>query len=109
VSLLIVALVAFVAFLRVESTRSGPLLDLTVFNNRSFANGLFMAGAHVHGARRHRLPDAVLSRGRCRISDRSRRHAARDFSDRRAESWLRSVALWPIASARVWSRSRVYR
>jgi EmrB/QacA subfamily drug resistance transporter len=43
VSLLIVALVAFVAFLRVESTRSGPLLDLTVFNNRSFANGLFMA------------------------------------------------------------------
>jgi len=43
VSLLTAALVAFIAFVRVESSRPGPLLDLSVFNNRTFASGLFMA------------------------------------------------------------------
>jgi EmrB/QacA subfamily drug resistance transporter len=43
IALSIAALIGLIAFLRVESSRPGPLLDLSVFNNRSFANGLFMA------------------------------------------------------------------
>jgi MFS family permease len=43
VLLLIVALGGLIAFIRVELRSPGPLLDLSAFNNRSFANGLFMA------------------------------------------------------------------
>ena len=44
VLLLIVALAGLIGFIRVELRSPGPLLDLSVFRNAPFANGLFMAG-----------------------------------------------------------------
>ena len=44
VLLLIVALAGLIGFIRVELRSPGPLLDLAVFRNAPFANGLFMAG-----------------------------------------------------------------
>ena len=43
-SLLVVALLALIAFVQVEMRRSGPLLDFAVFRNPGFGNGLIMAG-----------------------------------------------------------------
>jgi MFS family permease len=41
--LLLLSLVAFVAFVQVERRSAGPLLDLRIFRNSVFANGLFMS------------------------------------------------------------------
>jgi MFS family permease len=43
-TLLMVALIGLIAFVRVESRSRGPLLDFSVFSSRTFASGLFMAG-----------------------------------------------------------------
>jgi EmrB/QacA subfamily drug resistance transporter len=43
-ALLFVSLLALVTFLWVEARSPGPLLDLNVFRNRVFANGLTMSG-----------------------------------------------------------------
>jgi EmrB/QacA subfamily drug resistance transporter len=42
-TLLATAVIGFIVFIRVESRSTGPLLDLSVFHNRTFANGLFTA------------------------------------------------------------------
>jgi EmrB/QacA subfamily drug resistance transporter len=42
--LLALALVSFILFVRVEIRSAGPLLDLALFRNARFANGLFTAG-----------------------------------------------------------------
>jgi len=42
VALLLIAIVGFAAFLRVESRAANPILDLRVFRNKPFATGLLM-------------------------------------------------------------------
>lgn len=42
VALLVIAIVGFAAFLRVESRAANPILDLRVFRNKPFATGLLM-------------------------------------------------------------------